>query len=124
MGVKGIGLSEGNEVIAMEIVNNSIEEVVSITAKGYGKRTSIKEFSIANRATKGSSICKFKEEDDYVASVVLTNKKSDTIIVNSKLSSLKLKVDTIPSQSRMTIGVQMIKVTNTNLVKNAILLEN
>ena len=124
MGVKGIGLSEGNEVIAMEIVNSGVEEVVSITAKGYGKRTSIKEFSVANRATKGSSICKFKEEDDYVASVVLTNKKSDTIIVNSKLSSLKLKVDTIPSQSRMTIGVQMIKVTNTNLVKNAILLEN
>lgn len=124
IGVKGINLSTNDELITMQIVSNDIEEIVSITAKGYGKRTPIKEFSLSNRATKGNLICRYKEDDDYLASVILLNKKSDTIIVNSKLSSLRLKVDTIPSQSRATIGVQMIKVTNNNLVKDAVLLEN
>ena len=124
IGVKGINLSTNDELITMQIVSNNIEEIVSITAKGYGKRTPIKEFSLSNRATKGNLICRYKEDDDYLASVILLNKKSDTIIVNSKLSSLRLKVDTIPSQSRATIGVQMIKVTNNNLVKDAVLLEN
>lgn len=124
IGVKGINLSTNDELITMQIVSNDIEEIVSITAKGYGKRTPIKEFSLSNRATKGNLICRYKEDDDYLASVILLNKKSDTIIVNSKLSSLRLKVDTIPSQSRATIGVQMIKVANNNLVKDAVLLEN
>ena len=47
-----------------------------------------------------------------------------TIIVNSKLSSLKLDISTIPVQGRATIGVQMIKMGSTNLIKDAILFES
>ena len=96
----------------------------NFSAKGYAKRTSIEEFSSATRATKGNLICKFKEENDYLADMVLLNKNHKEIIVNSKLSSLKITADSIPVQNRATIGVQTIKVTNNNLVNDLILLEN
>lgn len=124
IGVKGINLSIGDELITMQIVTDSTLEVVSITAKGYGKRTLIKEFSLANRATKGNLICKYKEDDDYLASALLITQRDRTLIVNSKLSSLRIDINSIPVQSKATIGVQLIKMTANNLVKNAILLEN
>lgn len=124
IGVKGINLSIGDELITMQIVTDSTLEVVSITAKGYGKRTLIKEFSLANRATKGNLVCKYKEDDDYLASALLITQRDRTLIVNSKLSSLRIDINSIPVQSKATIGVQLIKMTANNLVKNAILLEN
>lgn len=124
IGVKGINLSDGDELITMQIVTDNTLEVVSITAKGYGKRTLIKEFNLANRATKGNLVCKYKEDDDYLASALLITQRDRTLIVNSKLSSLRMDINSIPVQSRATIGVQLIKMTANNLVKNAILLEN
>lgn len=124
IGVKGINLSDGDELITMQIVTDNTLEVVSITAKGYGKRTLIKEFSLANRATKGNLVCKYKEDDDYLVSALLITQRDRTLIVNSKLSSLRMDINSIPVQSRATIGVQLIKMTTNNLVKNAILLEN
>ena len=124
IGVKGINLSEGDELITMQIVSNDTKEILSITAKGYGKRTPIEEFNIANRATKGNVICKYKEDNDFLASALLVSHKNKTIIVNSKLSSLKLDISTIPVQGRATIGVQMIKMGSTNLIKDAILFES
>lgn len=124
IGVKGINLSDDDELITMQIVSDNTLEVVSITAKGYGKRTTIDEFNIANRATKGNLICKYKEEDDYLVSVLLITRKDRTIIINSKLSSLRIDINSIPLQSKTTIGVQLIKMTTNNIVKNAILLEN
>lgn len=124
IGVKGINLSIGDELITMQIVTDNTLEVVSITAKGYGKRTLIKEFSLANRATKGNLVCKYKEDDDYLASALLITQRDRTLIVNSKLSSLRIDINSIPVQSKATIGVQLIKMTANNLVKNAILLEN
>lgn len=122
MGVKGISLSTEDELIAMEVVTENVTEVLTITSKGYAKRTPIDEFYTGTRATKGGAICKFKEENDYLADMVLLTDQKE-VIVNSKLSSLKLMISNIPSQGRTTIGVQTIKMLGNNLVNNLILLE-
>lgn len=124
IGVKGINLSKDDELISMQVITSKTTEIVSITAQGYGKRTLASEFTTATRATKGTKICKFKEDNDYLVSVKPLTGKDKTLIVNSKLSSLRLYIDTIPTQGKDTIGVQLIKMSATNLVKNVILLEN
>lgn len=124
IGVKGINLSKDDELISMQVITSKTTEIVSITAQGYGKRTLASEFTTATRATKGTKICKFKEDNDYLVSVKPLTGKDKTLIVNSKLSSLRLYIDTIPTQGKDTIGVQLIKMSTTNLVKNVILLEN
>ena len=105
-------------------VNNNTTEVLTITESGYGKRTNINEFSLASRATKGNSICKYKEEKDKVANVLLLTGKEKTIIVNSKLSSLRLNIENIPVQGRATVGLQLMKISGDNKIKNAIILKN
>ena len=124
IGVKGINLSINDELISMQVVNNNTTEVLTITENGYGKRTNINEFSLASRATKGNSICKYKEEKDKVASVLLLTGKEKTIIVNSKLSSLRLNIENIPVQGRATVGLQLMKISGDNKIKNAIILKN
>lgn len=124
IGIKGINLSKEDKLVGMQVVTKDSIEILSVTSRGLAKRTSIEEFSVSNRAIKGNLICKFKEENDYLADILILNKESKEIIVNSKLTSLKIAISSIPLQSRMTVGVQMIKVTNSNLVNNLILLEN
>lgn len=122
IGVKGINLAADDELIAMDVITKHTKELLTISARGYAKRTSIKEFSTATRATKGNSCSKFKEDNDYLVDAILLS-NDEELIVNSKLSSLKIKVDTIPLQGKATVGVQTIKVANTNLVNSITLLE-
>lgn len=124
LGVKGINLSKDDELIGMQIIDSKAEEIISITANGYGKRTSINEFNIGTRATKGTQICKFKEENDCLVDIITWNLTEKTIIINTKLSSLKLNIEDIPLQGKSAMGVQLVKTNNTNLVKNAILLNS
>ena len=51
IGVKGISLSENDELISMQVASNNTIEVLSITAQGYGKRTRIEEYPVCNRVT-------------------------------------------------------------------------
>ena len=106
----------------MDVVSKNTTEVLTITSKGYAKRTPISEFGAGTRATKGGAICKFKEENDYLADMALLTDQKE-VIVNSKLSSLKLMISNIPSQGKATMGVQTIKMLGNNLVNNLILLE-
>ena len=122
IGVKGINLAADDKLIAMDVVSKNTTEVLTITSKGYAKRTPISEFGAGTRATKGGAICKFKEENDYLADMALLTDQKE-VIVNSKLSSLKLMISNIPSQGKATMGVQTIKMLGNNLVNNLILLE-
>lgn len=124
IGIKGITLRENDEVVAMDVIKKDTKEILTVTALGNAKRTSIEDFSEGNRTTKGSPVTKFKEDNDFLADLVVLNKKNNEIIINSKLSSLKIKTETVPLQSKNTIGVSIIKITSSNLVNNLILLEN
>jgi DNA gyrase subunit A len=52
-GVRGITLSETDEVIGMICVENESEDVLVVSENGYGKRSSIEDYRITNRGGKG-----------------------------------------------------------------------
>ena len=124
IGVKGINLNKNDYVCSMQVVTKDTTEVLTVTNKGYGKRTPIDEFNVATRATKGQKVCGFKDEKDTLAYMVVLNKNNEEMIINSKISSLKMLISTIPVQGKNTIGVQIIKISDTSYVKDIILLEN
>ena len=123
IGVKGISLSENDELISMQVASNNTIEVLSITAQGYGKRTRIEEYPLCNRAIKGNLVCKYKEDNDFLVSALLLTNRDKQILINTKLSSLKIDLNTIPLQGRNTIGLSLIKTNENNSVINSILLE-
>lgn len=123
IGVKGVSLSENDELISMQVASSNTIEVLSITAQGYGKRTRIEEYPVCNRAIKGNLICKYKEDNDFLVSALLLTNRDKQILINTKLSSLKIDLNAIPLQGRNTIGLSLIKTNENNSVINSILLE-
>ena len=114
MGVKGINLNNDDLLKTIQIINNDINQVLVATTKGFGKRVKIEEFNLTSRNTKGSRIITFKDEDDTIADILAICNTDEEVIINSNLSSLKTRIDSISTLSRNAMGVQLLN-TNNNL---------
>lgn len=59
-GVKGITLREDDEVVSMEILHQG-SEVLTVTSKGFGKRTPEDEYRLQNRGGRGILTCRLSD---------------------------------------------------------------
>ena len=117
MGVQGIKLNIGDEVIDAHLIPNDTKEIMSISSCGLSKRTAISEFGENSRATKGNIIQKLKDEDTMAAFLPITSETEVAII--SAAGIIKIPISSIPCSGRNTIGVQAKNTTNdkiTNLI--------
>src|SRR5437867_2302336 len=71
-GVKGIELDDGDEVIAADVVQEGVS-ILTVTERGYGKRTPLDEYRLQGRAGKGIIDIK---PDDRVGSVARVDSES------------------------------------------------
>lgn len=106
-GVRGIKLNEGDLAISAKIIPETTKELVSISGEGKVKRTSIEEFAVQGRATKGSKIQKVAIEDWVADFLPIDDEKEITIIATS--SQIKLNVSDISLLSKNTFGAQSLK---------------
>lgn len=102
-GVKGIKLSDDDYVIDARKIKNTAKEIISITNKGYISRTSIEEFEVGNRATKGSKIQKFKEKDDKMSSFLPIKDKEEISVVSNK-GIITITLNSINKTNKGTLG--------------------
>ena len=102
-GVKGIKLSDDDYVIDARKIKNTAKEIISITNKGYISRTSIEEFEVGNRATKGSKIQKFKEKDDEMSSFLPIKDKEEISVVSNK-GIITITLNSINKTNKGTLG--------------------
>ena len=114
-GVKGITLNEGDYLVSAHTIAPSTKELLTISEKGYIKRTSLKEFTVTGRGTKGSRIHKLNDEDDsLVAFAALTNEK-ETIIVSSN-AQIKINLNEVNLLSKGAQGTKSIKLSNSKVI--------
>lgn len=106
-GVKGIKLNDNDAVASARIVPAATKELISISGEGKVKRTSIDEFGVQGRATKGNKIQKVADGDFVADFLPIANEKEVTIIATS--SQIKLNVAEISLLSKNTLGTQGIK---------------
>ncbi len=52
-GVRGIRLDKGDQVVSLEVIENSEAQILTVTEKGYGKRTLVSAYRITGRGGKG-----------------------------------------------------------------------
>ena len=111
MGVKGVSLREGDEVIEGLLVSDD-EIVLTLTEKGRGQRTYIKEYRKTNRAAKGVINITLNEDgDDNV--IAIKTAKEDLLIGSEQGQVIRLPVEAIKITHRKSKGVKAI-----NLYKN------
>lgn len=112
-GVIGMKLDEGDEIVSAKVIPKDTTELISVTQDGYIKRSSISEFRITGRATKGVKIQKTSNLCDFLP---ITN-NNDVLIVSSN-SQIRLKLSEIPLLGRGTQGVKTLKLTqNSKIIK-------
>lgn len=104
-GVKGITLKEGDEVVSVRAIPDSTVEILSATSNGDAKRTSITEYGVQGRATKGLKIQNGTQFGDFYP---LTNENE--ILANGTATQLCLSISDIALSGRATQGVRLMKL--------------
>jgi len=109
-GVNGIKLKKDDAVTSMDVVEKDGDLLV-ITTKGFGKRTSLKEYTAKGRSTGGNFTINPKalNEIGKIAAARVVQKADDLTIMTSNGVTLRLKVKEVKEAGRATRGVHLIK---------------
>lgn len=114
-GVKGIKLTEGDEVVSIQ-KRELGREVMVITEKGYAKRVRCDDFTVfvgrtarGNRCIKAASM----EKVGQIAKVFLIDDLSnDLVITMDNGQIIKTPINKVPLYSRNAMGLRMINISN------------
>lgn len=107
-GVKGIDLSDGDEVISALPIRHSTDTLALFTESGCGKKVNLDEFSIQKRAGRGVYGYKASNISGNVVGAALVADEDNVLIVGDK-TSICVSAKEIPLQGRPTVGNQLIK---------------
>ncbi|MBT4334405.1 DNA gyrase subunit A [archaeon] len=107
LGVKGIHLKPGDEVIGADIARDS---VYTITENGFGKRTDIGDYRVINRGGSGVINIKTSERNGKVVGVRCASKVEDILIVTKNGILIRSSVEDVSKIGRNTQGVRLIRL--------------
>ncbi|HDS45658.1 MAG TPA: DNA gyrase subunit A [Methanomicrobia archaeon] len=111
-GVRGIRLDKGDEVASIETVDLSVQKsnFVTITEKGYGKRTRLDAYRETHRGGKGVISIRGAQRNGNVVCIKQVKPDDDLMITTSDNMVTKIGVRNIPVQGRNTQGVRLMNV--------------
>ena len=105
-GVKGIGLKD-DEVVSVTYIPKDCKEILLISSKGKGKRTSLKEFTTQNRGGRGNLGMKL-DEGDWIVSV-LPYDPSNSLLLIGIPNSICIPTQEVSAQGRAAAGTRLIE---------------
>jgi len=111
-GVRGIRLDKGDEVASIETVDLSVQKsnFVTITEKGYGKRTRLDAYRETHRGGKGVISIRGAQRNGNVVCIKQVKPDDELMITTSDNMVTKIGVGNIPVQGRNTQGVRLMNV--------------
>ena len=107
-GVRGMMLEEGQSVIAMLVAEDESQSVLTATENGYGKRTSIVEYTRHGRGTKGMIAIQQSERNGKVVAATLVRPEDEIMLITDKGVLVRTRVAEIRELGRATQGVTLI----------------
>ncbi len=107
-GVRGMMLDEGQTVIAMLVAEDESQSVLTATQNGYGKRTSITEYTRHGRGTKGMIAIQQSERNGKVVAATLVHADDEIMLITDKGVLVRTRVSEIRELGRATQGVTLI----------------
>lgn len=110
-GVIGMKLDNGDFVTMARRVPKTTKEILSIAEDGLTKKSPFVEFSVTGRGTKGRKIQKTEACVDFLP---IENEKE--IIATSTSAQIKIALSEIPTQSRGTMGVKVLKMKDSDKI--------
>ncbi|MEK9618745.1 MAG: DNA gyrase subunit A [Flavobacteriales bacterium] len=116
-GVRGITLSEGDEVIGMVCAQDFSRTIMVVSENGYGKRTLLNDpetnepiYRVTNRGGKGVKTLNVTEKTGNLIAIKSVTDEDDLMIINKSGLTIRMHVADIRSQGRATQGVKLINL--------------
>jgi len=107
-GVRGMMLEDGQTVIAMLVAEDEQQSVLTATENGYGKRTSITEYTRHGRGTKGMIAIQQSGRNGKVVAATLVHADDEIMLITDKGVLVRTRVSEIRELGRATQGVTLI----------------
>lgn len=111
MGVRGMNLGDGDEIVAMQL-NTQGDYLLVASENGMGKRTAMNEFVVQNRGGKGVKCYKITEKTGNVVGAKAVNEENEIMMITTEGIIIRLQCADISILGRITSGVKMINLTD------------
>ena len=112
-GVRGITLAnDKDEVIGMLSVNDMDSDILVVSEKGYGKRSSLEDYRITNRGGKGVKTINVTEKTGNLVAIKNVSDEDDLMIINKSGITIRMAVSDLRVMGRATQGVKLINIKN------------
>tara|TARA_B100000941_G_scaffold15082_1_gene9215 strand:+ start:15849 stop:18422 length:2574 start_codon:yes stop_codon:yes gene_type:complete len=140
-GIRGMQLSDGDEIISLSILDNSNinvknikkdeklkkglqKYILSVTENGYGKRTSYFDYRVTNRGGKGIIGIINSKRNGNIASSLVVGEEDEIILSTDKGSIMRCAVKEIRTAGRNTQGVRIKKLKGEEKVVSVIKIDD
>ena len=107
-GVRGMMIEDHQSVIAMLVAGDETQSVLTATENGYGKRTSITEYTRHGRGTKGMIAIQQSERNGKVVAATLVHADDEIMLITDTGVLVRTRVSEIREMGRATQGVTLI----------------
>ncbi|TAM49780.1 MAG: DNA gyrase subunit A [Burkholderiaceae bacterium] len=107
-GVRGMTLDDSQSVIAMLVAEDELQSVLTASENGYGKRTSITEYTRHGRGTKGMIAIQQSDRNGKVVAATLVRADDEIMLITDKGVLVRTRVSEIREMGRATQGVTLI----------------
>jgi len=119
-GVRGIKLAKEDKVVDMEIARG---DCLSVSEKGYGKRTDVNDYRLINRGGKGVINIKTTDRNGKVVGVKCVSEDKDVMFITKKGILIRTGISNISKIGRNTQGVRLMKLNPGDSIKAVVSLE-
>ncbi|MFH1802478.1 MAG: DNA gyrase subunit A [archaeon] len=110
-GVKGADLAANDEVVSLEVIPKKGEiTILTITEKGYGKRSALEEYRKTSRGSKGVINLKISEKTGNIVKSLSVDNKDSVIATTTKGTVIRVGMKDLRVMGRATQGVHVIKI--------------
>ena len=109
-GVRGINLSQGDEVVGMVVVDGGEGTILTVTELGYGKRTAVSEYRLQSRGGKGIRNIKLTEKTGMVVGTLSVSDLDEIMLIGAGGNIIRIGVKDIRVMGRATQGVRLMQL--------------
>ncbi len=120
-GVRGINISDDDEVIGMicvDILNNDSEKrhILVVSENGYGKRSDLDDYRITSRGAKGVKTINITDKTGSLIAIKDVTDENDLMIINKSGITIRVAVADIRVAGRATQGVKLINLREGDMI--------
>ena len=108
-GVRALDLNDDDYIVDMLVVDKA-KDIFTLTAQGYGKRSSIEDYRLQNRGGKGIKAGLFSDKTGDLVNMKQVSDEDDIMIITTAGTIIRMHADTISRIGRSTRGVKVMNV--------------